>query len=105
MDMRDLLEISGNICEWQAARGMCGKGRRSVWVDRMVAPLGRPTWITLMVGNRLEQGVVGPSKWLLQPESKMERWGEWLVTRGVIDKLLETKFTLVVPCPYQVAGL
>ena len=25
-------------------------------------------------------------------------------TRGVIDKLLETKFTLVVPCLYHVAG-
>ena len=31
--------------------------------------------------------------------------GEWLGTRGVIDKFLETRFTLVVPGLCQVAGL
>ena len=35
----------------------------------------------------------------------MAQWGEWLGTRGVIDKLLETKFALVITYLYQVVGL
>ena len=42
MEMRALLEISGKMCAWRAVRVMCGKGKKLVWVDRMVAPLGRP---------------------------------------------------------------
>ena len=42
MEMRDLLAIEGKICAWRSVRGMCGKVKRAVWVDRMVEPLGRP---------------------------------------------------------------
>ena len=41
---------------------------RAVWVDQMVAPLGRLTRILRVVGTGLEQGFVGPRKWLLNPE-------------------------------------
>ena len=58
-----------------------------------------------MVGTELGKGVVGPNKLLLRPELEITRWGEWSGARGVSDKLLQMKFTLVVPCLYQVAGL
>ena len=45
MEMRDLLDRAGNFFALRAARGMRGKVKRAVWVDRMVAPLGRPTRI------------------------------------------------------------
>ena len=45
MEMRDLLARAGKMCDWRAVRGMCVKFRRAVWMNRMVAPLGRPASI------------------------------------------------------------
>ena len=45
MEMRDFLTITGKMCDWRAAIGMCRKSRRAVWVDLMVAKFGRPTRI------------------------------------------------------------
>ena len=56
-------------------------------------------------GDRIGTGSFGAKKWLLQPDSAMARWEEWSGTRVVVDKLLETKFILVVTFLCQVAGL
>ena len=45
METRDFLARAGKMCAWRAARGIFGKDKRVVWVDCIVAPLGRPTRI------------------------------------------------------------
>ena len=40
------------------------------WIDD---PLGRPTRIPFEVEDLLVHGMVGPRKWLVQPESTMVR--------------------------------
>ena len=42
MEMRNFLSRTGKMCDLQAAIVMCRKVKRAVWVDCMMAPLGRP---------------------------------------------------------------
>ena len=44
-----------------------------MWDARIDDQLGRPTRMTLDVEDLLVNGVVGPRKWLVQPESTMAR--------------------------------
>ena len=75
-------------------------------VEWIVAPLGRPTAMLCVVGILLVQGVEGPRKWLVQPESAMARqWGE--IGRGAGTTELENRICkvgvldVVVPCSFQ----
>ena len=54
-------------------KGSWGKGKREVWDAQINDLFGRPTIIPLEVEDLLVHGVVGPRKWLLQPESTMAR--------------------------------
>ena len=45
MEMRALLDIAEKMYDWRAERGICGKVKRELWVERMVEPLGRQTRI------------------------------------------------------------
>ena len=45
----------------------------AVWDARIDDTFGRPTRMPLDVEDFLVQGVVGPRKWLVQPESTMAR--------------------------------
>ena len=54
-------------------KGSWGKGERAVWDARIDDPFGRPTRMTSEVEDLLVHGVVGPRKWLVQPESMMAR--------------------------------
>ena len=42
-----------------------------MWVDCIVSPLESLTEMPCSVGNLLTQGLSGPMKWLVQPESTM----------------------------------
>ena len=44
-----------------------------MWDARIDDPFGRPTRMPLDVEDLLVHGVVGPRKWLVQPESMMAR--------------------------------
>ena len=44
-----------------------------MWDARIDDPFGRPTRMPLEVEDLLVHGVVGPIKWLIQPESTMAR--------------------------------
>ena len=81
-----------------AARGNCGKGNSAVWVDCIFSLLGSLTEMTCSVGTLLMQGLLVPTKWLVQPESTMA----WRSTDGLRtgtkvlqeNKLLKTKESL-----------
>ena len=45
-----------------------GKGKRAVWDARIDDPFGRPARMPLDVDDLFVHGVVGPRKWLVQPE-------------------------------------
>ena len=44
-----------------------------MWDERIDDPFGRPTRMPLDVEEFFVHGVVGPRKWLVQPESTMAR--------------------------------
>ena len=48
----------------------------------MVVPLGSPTGGASLVGTFLVKNVVGPRKWLVQPESEIVRRSFWVVLAG-----------------------
>ena len=58
IDKRDPDARCGKMCTWRAASGRFGMSRRPVWVDRIVARLGRSTEIPLDVGLMLVRGTV-----------------------------------------------
>ena len=54
-------------------KGSWGKGKRAVWDARIDDLFVITTIIPLDVEDLLVHGVVGPRKWLVQPESTMAR--------------------------------
>ena len=75
----------------------------------MVVPLGSPTGGSSLVGTFLVNNVVGPRKWLGQPELAIAQRSSWVVLVG--NKKLEEKLCsseeleLIVPCLNQVGLL
>ena len=63
--------------------GSWGKVKREVWDARIDDPFGGPTRILLHVEDLFVHGVVGPRKWLVQPESTMVR-GLGTKVRGAV---------------------
>ena len=63
----------------RAASGSCRKGNSAVWVDCIVSLLFSLTEMPCYVGTLLTQGLSGPMKWLVQPESTMA----WRLTDGL----------------------
>ena len=55
-----------------------------MWDARIDDPFGRPTIMPFKVEDFLVHGVVGPRKWLLQPESTMARVLVTKVRGGVV---------------------
>ena len=73
MEIRLRSPKAGNFFDWRAPKGIWGKGKRAVWDAQMNDPFVRPTRMPLDVEDLLLHGVVGPRKWLVQPESAMAR--------------------------------
>ena len=64
---------AGTTYDCRAPKGIWVKGKRAVWDAWIDDPFGRPTRILLDVEDVLVHSVVGPRKWLVQPESAMAR--------------------------------
>ena len=64
---------AGKTLDCRAPIGIWGKGRRVVWDAWVYDPLGRPTRMPLDVEDLFVHVVVGPRKWMVQPESTMAR--------------------------------
>ena len=111
IESRALFCSAGKTWARRAARGNCGKGNSSMWVDFIVSPLGSLTEMPCSVETLLTQGVSGPMKWLVQPESTMARRLMDGLRAGTKvlqeDKLFKTKESLglTVPGVCQGAGL
>ena len=74
-----------------AERKRWGNRSSAVYVACIIAPLGNPRRMTFVVAILSVQGVLAPSKWLVQPESAMALvWGA--VTRELKVKLFITMF-------------
>ena len=69
-----------------------------VWDARIDDPFGRPTIMPLFVEDLLVHGVVGPRKWLAQPELMMSRVLETKV-RG--DVVFATFFLIFSSQPFS----
>ena len=72
------------MLDWRAPKGSWGKGKRAVWDARIDDPFGRPKRMPFEVEDLLVHGVVGPRKWLVQPESTMARVLGTKVRGGVV---------------------
>ena len=82
-----------------------------MWVDSIVSPLGSLAEMPCSVGTLLTQGLSGPMKWLVHPDSTMA----WRSADGLRagtkvlqeNKCLKTKESLglTVPGLYQGSGL
>ena len=60
----------------RVARESWGDGISAVCVACILAPLCKPTRIPFVVAILLVQGVLAPSKWLVQPElARVLVWG------------------------------
>ena len=73
MDIRLRLPKAGNTLERRVPIGSWGKGIRAVCDAQIDDPFGSPTRMTFDVEDFFVNGVEGPSKWLVQTESKMAR--------------------------------
>ena len=73
IDIRLRLPKAGNTLDRQAPIGSWGKGRRAVCDAQIDDPFGSPTRMPLDVEDLFLRGAEGPRKWLVQPESTMER--------------------------------
>ena len=71
IESRALFRSAGKTWACCAASGSCGKGNSAVLVDCIVSKLGSLADMPCSVGNFLTQGLSGPMKWLVQPESAM----------------------------------
>ena len=71
--MRLRLPKYGNTLERRAPIVNWGKGRRVACDARIDALFGSPTRMPLDVEDLFVDGVEGPRKWLVQPESTMAR--------------------------------
>ena len=86
-------------------------GNITVRVNCIVSPLGSRTEIPCLMVTLMLQGLFGPMKCLLQPESTMALLSldGWRVITRVLqeNKLFKTKeyLGLKVPCLHQGAGL
>ena len=67
------MEIRLRFTKAGTPEGSWGKGKRAVWNARIDDPFGIPTRMLLDVEELLVHGVLGPRKWLVQPELTMER--------------------------------
>ena len=111
IESRALFWSAGKTWARRAARSNCGKGNSAVWVDCLVSPLGSLTEMPCSVGTLLTQGLSGPMKWLVQPESTMARKSTDGLRAGTKvlqeNKLFKTKESLGlnVPSVCQGAGL
>ena len=89
---------AGKTWARHAASGSCGKVNSAVWVDCIVSPLGSLTEMPCSVGTLLTQGLSRPMKWLVQPESTMDRQlADGLRAGNKVlqeNKLLKTKESL-----------
>ena len=74
IESRVLFLSAGKTWAWRATIGSCGKGNIAVCMDCIVSPLGSLTYMPCSVGTLLVQGLFGPMKWLVQPESTMNWW-------------------------------
>ena len=83
MEIRLRLPKVVKMFDWRAPKGSWGKGKRAVWDTRIDDPFGILTRMPLDVEDFLVHGVVGPIKWLVQPESTMARV---LVTKVLYDR-------------------
>ena len=73
IEIRALFYSSRKTWDCRAAIGRCGKGNIAMCVDYVVSTLGSLTEIPYSLGILLVQGLFGPMKWIVQPESTMSR--------------------------------
>ena len=73
MDTRLQSPKAGTTLDRRAPIGSWGKGRRAVCDARIDDLFVSPTIIPLDVEDLFVHGIVGPRKWLVHPESTMER--------------------------------
>ena len=71
MEIRLRFPKAGETCDFRAPKGSWGKGKRAVWDSHIDDSFSRPTRMPLYMEDLLVCGVVGPRKWLVQPESMM----------------------------------
>ena len=84
MEIRVSSPKAGKMLDWRAPRGSWRKGKRAAWDAQIDDPFGRPTRMPFEVEDLLVHGVVGPRKWLVQPESTMARVLGTKVRGGVV---------------------
>ena len=73
IEIRLCFPKAGKTLDLRAPRGIWGKGRRVVWDARIDYPLVRPTRMPLDVEDLFVHGLLGPRKWLVQPQLTMAR--------------------------------
>ena len=95
IESRAFFWSAGKTWVWRASIRSCGKGNIDVCMDCIVSPLVSLTEMPCLVGTLLVQGLFGPMKWLVKPESTMARLfldGLRVVTRLLQEnKLFKTK--------------
>ena len=86
MESSALCFRAGKTWDCLEVRGILGNYIRDVWVELMVWPFERLMVRPLAVGCLWSHGVLGPRKWVVQPESAVT-W-ELAIFLGTTDKAL-----------------
>jgi hypothetical protein len=68
---REVLPKAGKMWAWHASSGSPGRWMVPVWVDSMVVPSGRWTWMGLVAICLLVTGASMERKWPVEPVSAM----------------------------------
>ena len=74
IEIKLVLPREGNRWAVLAVTGSCGMSIWAVWVDCIVVPSGKETWIPLLLLSLLLWGALSERKWLVAPESNMICW-------------------------------